>query len=478
MERLVVGWIFLPFLIGFIAYLLPNIDRYLASIISIFSIIFGGIVLANRLDFILELIDRFSVTLKVDNLSGYFILTNGLVSLAVVLYCWTKEKTAYFYTQFIILHGSINSVFCCADLISLYVALEVIGIATALLISYPRDNRSIWIALRYLFISNTVMLFYLIGAILVFQNQNSFAFTALKGAPIAGITLILLGLLTKGGIFISGMWLPLTHAESDSPVSATLSGVVVKTGIFPIVRCAQIVDEIAPIVEIFSVASATIGVSLGMVSTDIKRVFAFSTISQLGYVLTGGEGAGLYALTHGLAKAGLFLSSGNLSSRQLKQINQVPLYLWFVLATCSFSIIGLPLLSGYAAKSFVLEQLPQWQNLWLSICSVGTTIVFAPVLFLSFSKDSEQKTPWGFRWGSFLLIGGLILANLFYLDAYKFSKIIFSLAKIFLGILIYSIVTNKLNFNYNSPLEKFENLVGIFTIVTIIIFGILNYELL
>ncbi len=478
MEEIAVPWIFLPFLIGFVAYLLPNTDRYLASFISILSIGFGTFVLITGLDFNLSLIDRFSVTLKIDSLSGYFILTNGLVSLAVVLYCWAKGKTAYFYTQLIILHGSINSVFCCADLISLYVALEVIAIATSLLISYPRDNRSMWIALRYLFISNTVMLFYLIGAVLVFQGQNSFAFSALKGASTEAVSLILLGLLTKGGIFISGMWLPLTHAESDSPVSAMLSGVVVKTGIFPIVRCAQMVDELIPIVEIFSVASAAIGVSSGIFSTDIKRVFAYSTISQLGYVLTGGEGAGLYALTHGLAKAGLFLSSSSLPSRQLKQIKQIPLYLWFVLATCSLSIIGLPLLSGYSAKTLVLEKLPLWQNIFLSICSMGTTIVFAPVLFLPFTKDYEQKTLWGFKWGSLLLIGGLILGNLFYLDAYRFSKILSTLTKIFFGILIYCIATNKFNFNYKSPLEKFENLIGILTIVTIVIFGVLNYELL
>lgn len=478
MQALVVVWIFLPFLIGFIAYLLPNTDRYLASFLSLLSIVYGGFILATGQNFNLELIDRFGVTLRVDSLSGYFILTNGLVTLAVTLYCWARGKTAYFYTQLIILHGSINSVFCCADLVSLYVALEVIAIATSLLISYPRDNRSMWIALRYLFISNSVMLFYLIGAVLVFQEQNSFAFSALKEASPEGITLILIGLLTKGGIFISGMWLPLTHAESDSPVSAMLSGVVVKTGIFPILRCAQMVDELAPIVEIFSVASATIGVSFGILSTDIKRVFAFSTISQLSYVLTGGEGAGLYALTHGLAKAGLFLSSGNLTTRELKQINQVPLYLWFVLVTCSLSIIGFPLLSGFGAKTLVFEQLPLWQNIWLSICSVGTTIVFAPILFLPSAQNSSQQMSWGYKWGSILLISGLLLANLFYLNAYQLDKIISILAKISCGFLVYFLLTRKINISYKPPLEKFEHLVGIITIVTIIIFGILSNELL
>ncbi|HAJ59558.1 MAG TPA: cation:proton antiporter, partial [Cyanobacteria bacterium UBA8543] len=89
-------------------------------------------------------------TLVVDPLTGYFVLTNALVTAAVILYCWHSGRTAFFYAQAIILHGSLNAAFACADFISLYVALEVSGIAGFLLIAYPRTDRSIWVALRYL----------------------------------------------------------------------------------------------------------------------------------------------------------------------------------------------------------------------------------------------------------------------------------------------------------------------------------------
>jgi multicomponent Na+:H+ antiporter subunit D len=102
----------------------------------------------------LQLLDNFGITLIVDQLSGYFILTNALVTTSVILYCWRTDKTAFFYTQAIILHGSVNAAFVCADFISLYVALEVISIAAFLLIAYPRTDRSIWVALRYMFVSN------------------------------------------------------------------------------------------------------------------------------------------------------------------------------------------------------------------------------------------------------------------------------------------------------------------------------------
>lgn len=97
------------------------------------------------------------------------------------------------------MHGSVNAAFVCSDFLSLYVALEVISIAAFLLIAYPRTDRSIWVALRYLFISNTAMLFYLVGAVLVYQAHHSFAFAGLRGAPPEALALIFLGLLTKGG---------------------------------------------------------------------------------------------------------------------------------------------------------------------------------------------------------------------------------------------------------------------------------------
>jgi multicomponent Na+:H+ antiporter subunit D len=119
------------------------------------------------------------------------------------------------------------------------------------LIAYPRSDRSIWVGLRYLFVSNVAMLFYLVGAVLVYQTHHSFDFVGLRGSPPEAIALIFLELLVKGGIFVSGLWLPLMHSESESPVSALMSGIVVKAGVLPLVRCALVLEEIDPIVRIF-----------------------------------------------------------------------------------------------------------------------------------------------------------------------------------------------------------------------------------
>ncbi|HIK45917.1 MAG TPA: cation:proton antiporter, partial [Leptolyngbyaceae cyanobacterium M65_K2018_010] len=278
-------WLTLPFLVGFSIYLIPRIDRILALGVALVSMAYALALFWQPEPLSFAWLDSFGVTLLADHLSAFFIITNALVTAAVILYCWDSGKTAFFYGQIIILHGSVNATFICADLISLYVALEVIGVAAFLLIAYPRSNRNLWVALRYLFVSNTAMLFYLVGAALVYQSQQSFAFSALQGAPLDAIALMFLGLLTKGGIFMSGLWLPLTHSESETPVSALLSGVVVKAGVFPLVRCALMLEDLDPVVRFFGAATALLGVVYAVFEKDTKRMLAFHTVSQMGFVL-------------------------------------------------------------------------------------------------------------------------------------------------------------------------------------------------
>ena len=303
---------------------------------------------------------------------------------AVILYCWGSNKTPFFYAQTLILHGSVNAALACTDFMSLYVALEVLGIATFLLIVYPRSDRAIWVGLRYLFISNVAMLFYLVGAVLVYEAHHSFDFVGLRGAPPEAVALIFLGLLVKGGIFVSGLWLPLTHSESESPVSALMSGVVVKAAVLPLVRCALLLEEIDPIVRTFGVGTAVLGVFYAVFEKDTKRILAFHTVSQLGFILAAPEVGGFYALTHGLVKAALFLIAGVLPSRNFKELQNQPLPtpLWVALAIASFSISGFPLLSGFGAKVLTMKSLLPWQVIGMNIAALGTSISFAKFIFL------------------------------------------------------------------------------------------------
>ncbi len=466
-------WIALPFLVGFLIYLWPKLDRWLALGMTLVSVGYSLLLFTNPSPINLKLLDNFGVTLVVDPLSGFFILTNALVTAAVILYCWQPSKSAFFYAQAIILHGSVNAAFVCSDFISLYVALEVISIAAFLLIAYPRTDRSIWIGLRYLFTSNVAMLFYLVGAILVYQTHHSFSFAGLRGAPPEAFALIFLGLLVKGGVFVSGLWLPITHAESMSPVSALMSGMVVKAGIYPLVRCALVLEEFDPMIRILGVSTALLGVFYAVFEKDVKRMLAFHTISQLGFVLAAPEVGGFYALTHGLVKSSLFLIAGNLPSRNLKELQHQPIAtdLWIALVIASFSISGFPLLSGFGAKVLTMKNLVPWQVIGMNLAAFGTAVSFAKLIFLP-HHTPEKPPERGFSfWAAIgLLLGGLVVANVVYYEAYTLENIIKPLATIGLGWVAYFLIFKRSVLYLPRLLEQFEHLIGVMSVMLILLF--------
>jgi multicomponent Na+:H+ antiporter subunit D len=472
MSTITIAWIALPFFLGFTIYLLPKLDKILALCLTFVSAGYALQLFVTQSPLTLQLLDNFGVTLIVDQLSGYFILTNALVTTAVILYCWRTDKTAFFYTQIVILHGSVNAAFLCADFISLYVALEVSGIAAFLLIAYPRTNRSIWVALRYLFISNTAMLFYLVGAVLAYQTNHSFSFASLRGAPPEALALIFLGLLVKGGIFVSGLWLPLTHSESETPVSAMLSGVVVKAGVYPLVRCALMVDELDPLIRLFGVGTALLGVFYAVFEKDTKRMLAFHTISQLGFILAAPTVGGFYALTHGLVKSVLFLIAGALPSRNFKELQHRPINttVWIALVIASFSISGFPLLSGFGAKVLTTKNLLPWQAIAMNIAALGTAISFAKFIFLPHKADGEEAVKPGFWPAVSLLLGGLFAANVVYYEAYTLANIVKPLATIGLGWLAYLLIFKRSVVKLPRVVEQFEHLIGGMSLMLLLLF--------
>ena len=150
MTDLTLTWIAASFFVGFVIYLLPKLDCWLALATALFSAGYAVSIFLRDSPLEIQLIDSFGVTLLIDRLSGFFIITNALVTAAIIFYCWQTAKTYFFYVQIIILHGSVNATFICADFISLYVALEVISIASFLLIAYTRSDRTIWVGVTLL----------------------------------------------------------------------------------------------------------------------------------------------------------------------------------------------------------------------------------------------------------------------------------------------------------------------------------------
>ncbi|NES81005.1 MAG: cation:proton antiporter, partial [Moorea sp. SIO2B7] len=254
-------------------------------------------------------------------------------------------------------------------------------------------------------------------------------------------------------------------------------------GVFPLVRCALMLEEIDPIVRFFGVATALLGVGYAVFEKDTKRMLAFHTISQLGFVLAAPVVGGFYALTHGLVKSALFLIAGVLPSRNFKQLQYKPIdtHIWIALVIASFSISGFPLLSGFGAKVLTSKNLLPWQVIAMNIAALGTAISFAKFIFLPHQRypqtplvkgGEQKKIQPGFWWGMVILLGGLIAANVFYYEAYTLKNIIKPLVTIAIGWLAYLLIFKKLVIKLPREIEKFDHLIGFMSLMLILLFWI------
>ncbi len=476
----IVALVIMALIGAFGGYLYPPLVRPLALLMSLGTILLAAVGFALPSAQQWQLMDGFGIFLQLDNLGSYFLLTNGLVTLAVLLYCWASQRTAFFYAQLMVLHVSLNAAFLSADLISLYVCLEVVGLASFLLIIYPRQAASNWIGLRYLFVTNTGLLFYLIGVILVYQATNSLNFQGLATVPDEAIALIFLGLLIKGEIFLSGLWSPQTSNVASAPVAALLSGVVVTAGILPLLRFAPLSEQLGTMVWGLAIATALLGIGLGIFARDSRRILAYSTISQMGFILVAPAVGGVYALTHGLAKACLFLLVGSLPERDLDKLQAQPISykLWLPIVLASSSIIGLPLLAGFEAKTLTLqtlnvEQLP-WTAIAMNLAGVGTAIILGKFIFLTPSFQNKLdlgSSPWGLVLAVVLLLGALTLGNLIYPAAFSWGNGLKATASFLVGSAIYWWGLRKIHWQPPDWGERLDHLIGSMALMLTLLLG-------
>ncbi len=365
MNSLVIGWLLAPFLAAFLAALAPRLAQPLLLLSSAATAAMAVAAQQGWLAPALQLMGPLGIALHLDGLAAPFLLLNGLVVAAVLLRSWRRSGQEASLLLLLVLQGSVNTALVAVDLISIYVALEVVGIAVLLLLAQGRGEGSIWLALRYGLISNIGMLLFLIGAGLVYLERRSFALAGVAELGGVAVALMAVGLLVKAELFVGGLWLPRTNAEAAPELSAVLSGAVTGAGVVPLLRLAEQVPPLGPVLQGLGLACAVLGSLYALAEADARRLLAWSTLGQMGLVLVLPAAAGLYALAHGLAKAGLFLALPD-------QPRLRP-----VLLAGALSIAGVPPLLGFAAKQGLEQGLPPALATGVALLGVATVAVYA-----------------------------------------------------------------------------------------------------
>jgi len=280
--------------------------------------------------------------LVADDLTRVFLVSIGLVICAAAFVnqesMTTERSHRNFCSLLLVSLIGMNGAVLLSDFFSLYVFLEVTAIASFILIAIERGIFAVEGAFRYLLLSAVAAMFMLTGVGLLVFTIGDTTFSAVHeslnvatGTPLLlkmAVGIFIVGLFIKGGLVPFHGWLPGAYSSAPPGVSILLAGIVTKvSGIYALVRIAQDVlvsdPSLSMILLVAGSASIVVGAIAAIGQSDLKRMLAYSSISQVGYIvlaLGAGTELGIVAATfhlfnHAIFKSLLFVDSASVESR-------------------------------------------------------------------------------------------------------------------------------------------------------------------
>jgi len=280
--------------------------------------------------------------------------------------------------------GGMMGVVFTGNLFTLYIFFELLSVASAILVFHEETPEAMKAGFKYLFLGIAGGLVLLFGIIMTYEISGTGDLTMIgigiqesKWVPFIFWSFII-GFGVKAGMFPMHIWLPSAHPVAPSPASALLSGVMIKAGAYGIFRTiynilghTDIVNNhmglIFPLL-ILALITIFLGSACAITQTEIKKMLAYSSISQIGYVImgitllspTGIVGGLLHIFAHAFMKATLFMCAGafihQTGLRELEDLKgigkRMPLTT-LCFSVCALSMIGLPPFIGFISKWFL-----------------------------------------------------------------------------------------------------------------------------
>ncbi|WP_157268181.1 complex I subunit 5 family protein [Azohydromonas aeria] len=330
-----------------------------------------------------------------------------------------------FWPLWLLMTAGLQALFLSGDLFNVYVAIELLTLCAIALVAAEGEPGALRAAMRYLLLGMLASLAYLLGVALLYGEHGTLDLAALaapvaaagrRGVTLPALALISVGLLLKAAVFPLHVWLPPAHAQAPGAVSAVLSALVVKTGIYMLYRLWLWTgeglqrDAVLALLGTLGAAAVLFGSAAALVQDQLKRVVAYSTVAQLGYLMLAfpllgaaaaspaWAGAGLQLAAHGVAKAAMFLAAAalvhGLGSGRLERLagadRTLPLGV-FAFGLAGVSLMGLPPSGGFLAK-WLLLQAAWGQGAWAIVAVLLAGSLMAAgyvfrVLAAAFARD-------------------------------------------------------------------------------------------
>ncbi len=374
------------------------------------------------------------ITLRVDGPALIMLLTSGLVGLTVSFYATGYFTTAdrqerrqqhYFWPLWLLLWAGCNALFLSGDLFNLYVTLELVTLSSIALAALNGSSAALDGAMRYLMAGLLGSLSYLLGVALIYGAYGTVDLALLgqtvraDGLSRAALALMTAGLLLKTALFPLHFWLPPAHASAPPPVSALLSGLVVKA---PLLILFRLWFEVFPdtatagmahLLGILGCGAIIWGSLMALRQQRLKLLVAYSTVAQIGYFfllfpLARGEAAAtawvgvfLLVLAHGCSKASMFLVCGTITRLAghdrlagLAGAGGTLGARLLVFALAAVTLVGMPPSSGFIAKWLLINAAIVTEQWWyLATIALGTLLASGYVLRVLSLAFTESQSP-------------------------------------------------------------------------------------
>lgn len=411
---------------------------------------------------------------RFDGLSLLMILLTAAVTIPAWIYSRKVGPAHSSFTALLLVqNAAIAAISMTADLFNLFVCLEVMGVVAYVLIAGSQKGSAVYASFSYLMLSSTAMVFFLLGTFGLYRLTGSLSYEAIAQSLAAGenqqfalfcLILLVIPILLRVAVLPLSLWLVDAHAKAPHAVSALLSGVLLKIPLFALVRVFSLVPDSALFALPISYAgaiTALVGVLLALAQSDAKKLLAYHSISQIGYVVTAWglalqagvhtqAGALLlsasffHAFSHALFKALLFLAVGTATdaganrnvytlrgaSRSLKgEGERLPITLLCYLVG-ALSIMAIPPFNGYFSKNLLTYAIKGGVHYpMLTLAGVGTVASFLKLsrIFLPAKKKQEilatrlrPRFPLTLHAGLLILALLCILTGLFAPETYAF----------------------------------------------------------
>jgi len=362
----------------------------------------------------------FGIAMVVDSLTIIMLLIVNIVGFGVNIYSINymshyTDKPKY-YTLFLLMMAGLNGVVISGDLFNLFVFLEITAIASYALVAFGIGSEELEASFKYQILGGTASALILLGLALFYFMTGTLNFAdasqlinqiGTNPALIFISILFLVGFGLKAALMPFHSWLPDAHPSAPAPISAMLSGVVIKVlGVYTLVRIFinvfgfNNVPFIPTIFITLGILSMVVSAYLALGQNDYKRLLAYSSISQIGYVMfafglgtpLGFLGGIFHLLNHAASKSLLFLNSGAIvyatDNRDMTKMGglskKMPITSYTSLIG-SLSISGIPPLGGFWSKLVIIIAAVQAQHYILS----GVAILISIVTLVYYLKSQR-----------------------------------------------------------------------------------------